>query len=76
MASQKLTAVWRILTTGRSLEAKMKLMLFIRDFYARLAQDVDETSLKLGEVRTLQALRSVVDNKIEENKNDTPANKE
>lgn len=68
MASQKLTAVWRILTTGRSLEAKMKLMLFIRDFYAQLATEIDELSLRLGEVKTLEALRSVVDTKIEENK--------
>lgn len=67
MASQKLTAVWRILTAGRSLEAKMKLMLFIRDFYAYLATDIDETAMKQGEVRTLQALRAVVDEKIEDN---------
>lgn len=73
MASQKLTAVWRILTTGRSLKGKMKLMLFIRDFYAQLANEVDEAALKAGEVRTLEAIRSLVDNKIEEN-HDTPAN--
>ena len=67
MATKKLTAVWRILTSGRSLEAKMKLMLFIRDFYAYLATEVDETAMKQGEVRTLQALRAVVDDKIENN---------
>lgn len=65
MATKKLAAVWRILTSGRSLEAKMKLMLYIRDFYAYLANDIDETAMKQGEVRTLQALRAVVDDKIE-----------
>lgn len=75
MATKKLTTAWRILTTGRSLEGKMKLMLLIRDFYAQLAYEIDELSLKLGEVKTLEAVRSVVDTKIEENKHDTPANK-
>jgi len=70
MGTKKLAAVWRIVTAGRSLEAKMKLMLFIRDFYAYLAQDIDETAMKQGEVRTLQALRAVVDTKIEENKHE------
>lgn len=69
MATKKLTAAWRILTSGRSLEAKMKLMLFIRDYYALLALDIDETAMKSGEVRTLQALRAIVDDKIE-NKNE------
>ena len=68
MATKKLAAAWRILTTGRSLEAKMRLMLYIREFYAQLANDIDETSIKVGEVKTLEAVRSVVDTKIEENK--------
>jgi hypothetical protein len=68
MATKKLAAAWRIATTGRSLEAKMKLMLYIREFYAQLANDIDETSIKVGEVKTLEAVRSVVDTKIEENK--------
>ena len=68
MATKKLAAAWRIITTGRSLKAKMKLMLYIRDFYAELANDIDKTSLKAGEVKTLEAVRSLVDTKIEENK--------
>lgn len=71
MATKKLTAAWRILTTGRSLEAKMKLMLFIRDYYALLAHDIDELSIKVGEVKTLEAVRAVVDTKIEENKDES-----
>lgn len=70
MATKKLAAAWRILTTGRSLEAKMKLMLYIRDFYAQLANDIDETSIKVGEVKTLEAVRSVVDTRIEETKHE------
>jgi hypothetical protein len=68
MATKKLAAAWRILTAGRSLEAKMRLMLYIREFYAQLANDIDETSIKVGEVKTLEAVRSVVDTKIEETK--------
>lgn len=70
MATKKLAAVWRILTTGRSLEAKMKLMLYIRDFYILLANEIDELSIKVGEVKTLEAVRSVVDTKIEEKTNE------
>jgi len=43
-------------------------MLYIREFYAQLANDIDETSIKVGEVKTLEAVRSVVDTKIEETK--------
>lgn len=68
MGTKKLAAVIRILTTGRSLQSKMKLMLYIREFYALLAEDIDKTAIKQGEVKTLEALRAVVDQKIEKDK--------
>lgn len=68
MASKKLTAAWRILTSGRSLEAKMKLIMHVHNFYVYLTNDLEKSSSKAGEVRTLEALRSIVDSQIEETK--------
>lgn len=65
MGTKKLTAVWHIIKPHRSLASKMKLMLFIRDYYAQIAKGVDDQSLELGEAKTLEAVRSIVNNKIE-----------
>lgn len=69
MVAQKLTTIWKIITSGRSLEARMKLIIHVHNFYLYLTKDLEERSVKAGEVRTLEALRAIVDSKIEVNKN-------
>lgn len=67
MGTKKLSAVWRILTSRNSLESKMKLVLFMQQFYTDLAQDLENTARDAGELHTLQALRAITEDKLEKN---------
>lgn len=65
MGTKKPTAIWKLITTGRSLEAKMRLVLFMQQFYMTLVQDLEDTATKAGELHTLQALRAITEDKID-----------
>lgn len=65
MGTKKLSAVWRILTAKSTLEGKMKLVLFMQEFYTLLAQDLEDTARDAGELHTLQALRAITEEKLE-----------
>lgn len=62
---KKIIAILRIITAGRSLESKMKLVLFMQGFYIHLAQDLQDTATKKGQLHTLQALRTVVNERLD-----------
>lgn len=65
MGTKKLSAIWRIITAKSTLEGKMKLILFMQEFYTLLAQDLEDTARDAGELHTLQALRAITEQKLE-----------
>lgn len=65
MGTKKLSAVWRILTAKSTLEGKMRLILFMQQFYTRLAEDLEKTAIEAGQLHTLQALRAITEDKLE-----------
>lgn len=65
MNISKFGAVIKLLTTGRSLEAKMKLVLFMQRFYIYLTEDLEKHAIKEGQLHTLQALRTIVNERME-----------
>lgn len=65
MGTQKLSAVWHIIFGRRNLEGKMRLILFIDQFREALKQDLETTATKAGKLHTLQALRAVTEDKID-----------
>lgn len=67
MGTQKLSAIWRIITSRNSLESKMKLVLFMQKFYISLAEDLEATARDAGQLHTLQALRAITEEQLEKN---------
>lgn len=65
MAAKKLSAIWRIVTSKNTLEGKMRLVLFMQEFYTQLADDLEQTAIKAGQLHTLQALRAITEDKLE-----------
>lgn len=65
MGTKKLTAIWQLIKPRRTLEAKMRLVLKMQEFYAVLAQDLEDTARDAGELHTLQALRAITEEKME-----------
>jgi len=68
MAAKKLSAVWRIVTSKNTLEGKMRLVLFMQKFYTELAEDLEVTAANAGQLHTLQALRAITEDQLENNK--------
>jgi hypothetical protein len=69
MVTKKLTAIWHIITKGKTLEGKMKLLILMQNFYMDVAQDLEQTAIEAGELHTLNALRALTIEKIEDGRN-------
>ena len=61
---KKLTACWYIARAGRSLTSKLRLALFLHEFYTELAEDIKQQSNKTGELESLKAFQTILDEQI------------
>ena len=64
---KKLTAIWRIITSGYSLEDRIRLILHMQEFIDKLNDDLEVLATKKGQLQTMQALRAVAIEKLEQN---------
>lgn len=67
MGSKKLSAIWHIIFTRATLEGKMHLLMFMQDFVKYLTDDLEDYAVKKGQLHTLQALRAIVIEKMNQN---------
>lgn len=56
---KKLTAAWRIITSGKSLEARMRLIIDLQMFLEHLNDELEALAVKKGQADTIRALRAV-----------------
>jgi hypothetical protein len=65
MVTKKLTAIWYLVTSGYSLKGKIRLVIRMEVFLSELKQNLNDTATARGELHTLQALRAVTEEQIE-----------
>lgn len=61
---QRIITILKIAFAGYSLKSKIKLSLAIQDFLEYVNRDIETVAIDKGQLHTLQAMRAVVDERM------------
>lgn len=61
---QRIITILKIAFAGYSLKSKIKLSLAIQDFLEYVNRDIEAVAINKGQLHTLQAMRAVVDERM------------
>lgn len=70
MVGKRLQLAWKLITSGRRLESDFSLYISLAQFAREFVTYLEEKAVDQGELRTLQAFESTIEERIKQNGRD------